>query len=301
MKRVLLLWISLILLTGCEFSFMREANIDGLDNKPKLVVHGYMNPMDTIARIHVTFSEATQYQDTSVTFWRNYQDSLQKRVSETFVSVKENGKEYVYTYNNLTGYFEHSNDVFEFNAGDTYELFIQDYRGEIVTSSATFPYGLVNQDSIEIRIVETENPDEEFDDAIITFQDIPGQRDYYLYQRARVHFSDSKAYITSVYTNYGFSDDQPGDYHQISDEGKIEYFFEGEANYHEYTLVTFYTATEGVERVYSRIDDYVAVRDLPFSEPFNFNSNIENGFGIFAALKPQIIIHHYNSIQRLEE
>ncbi|MCB0652990.1 MAG: DUF4249 domain-containing protein [Saprospiraceae bacterium] len=243
-------------------------------------------------------------------FWFS-QDSLLDMLVSNSLSILDNSDFTVpqdadvklYKNGNLLGNLTLNQEIFKYQMplneslgaeGATYKIEAVFGDLEPVSVEQTMP-GLVEIKEAKYQPEGTFDPTgEKVDEFSITFNDPPGEENYYLFRASTIEQYEDWNGDTITYRNYIYldSNDPIAEY---SEKGLI--FSDKAFNGNEYTIKGWnYSWWEQVEKFEMELvsiskDGYLYLRSLenynnaegnPFAQPATVYSNIQNGYGIFA-------------------
>ncbi len=256
------------------------SDVEVPDSDPKLVVTGFLSPMDDTITIVVRKSrplyEPTQGFDNSFT-----------PVSNAIVTLSDGQNNVVIPYNALSEAYQIAALAMPVIENNAYSLSVVTPDGYNATSSCRIPEG--TSPDVEITGIDTLNEYGTLSKKVsFRFRDLPGSGQYYRVA-AGTNYGDEYYYYNSYFYETGFERGEP----YVSDKNKEEEYFLYktwdiyENNSQDNILYISVSVTDENYYNYHRsITSFTG--DNPFAEPTPVFSNIQGGLGIFAGVNGKI-------------
>jgi hypothetical protein len=249
---------------------------------PKLVVYSYISPTDTLITVSVS---------KSVPIFDNSNNTPENVTDASVVISDENGNNATLLYDNIAEVYIIPAAVFPIIGGKSYKLKVSTPDGLAVDASCTVPAD--NNTSLQLIDIDSnvnQNNEKEYF-AQLSFKDTPGIGDYYrVCGMVKLVNYDNQGQIYTTYEEFYMDlenecvEDKDKDGSTFSFTLKY-YHFEDEFGdvIDSFTFFLLHTDKDYFE-FHNSIYNYQG--DNPFSEPSLIYSNMNGGYGVFAAYNP---------------
>jgi len=280
------IFIAFLFMTTCFFSCEKIVdNVDLPQQEPKLVVHCYISPEDTLIKAHVYLS---------VPIFSNYNIDEYSPVTNATVKITDFSQEATLIYDGIEKYVI-STSAFSILPNNTYKITVSAPGYKAVEASCKVPaYTNETLQIIAIDSIKSNDYNTEYKFKI-EFTDRPGIGDFYrlsgnvttVYDDGSGTNIDTSEYM--LYPKYGqefFSDKNNDGQKMLSEMNyyKYSYYEEGYGGERIIGLKFHLLVTdEHYYKYHKSLSNYSG--DDPFSEPTIIYSNMQNGLGVFGAYR----------------
>lgn len=286
--KYLILYIAAIafLLSSCE---KMVDNVDLPDQDPKLVVHCYISPDDSLLKAYVSLSAPI--------FSEQYVDNFNP-VSNATVKISDFSNEIQLVYDGQQLY-KASTSAFPIIAGNTYKITVSAPGYTSVEATTQVP--LEQNQSLVLASVDSLTQDEYSTEIKFKteFTDLPGEGHYYrIAGLVKIAYDDgSNTYLDTSYNHldvrYGqefFSDRNKDGQKILSELNYYKYNYEEMYGQEKMLALSLHLMTCDVHyyKMHKSLESYSG--DDPFSEPAIIYTNIQNGLGVFGSYRKYSVV-----------
>ena len=278
--------IATMLFASCEKTV---ENVIIPETKPKLVVYSYISPEDSIISAFVSMS---------VPIFDNSQNTSRDVTDAKVIISDGEGHSAQLLYTDMIFGYHIPASTFPIVAGKIYHLNVSTPDGKSVDASCTVP--LTNNNTLQFVSLDSTINEYNYKEYSlrVNFRDTPNQQDYYrIYPIAQSGYNDtvgmSSISYQKMYFNYGNEN--------VDDINKDGQTFSYTLNYSVTTdpqfandnilecfkIYLFHVDTDYYE-FHKSISNYQG--DNPFSEPALIYSNMNGGYGVFAAYNSYVLV-----------
>lgn len=267
-------------------------NVNLPETTPKLVVYSYISPVDTIIYVSVSMSAPIF----------NNSGNTPKDVTDANVVISdEEGHSTQLLYDEMINNYTVSASVFPIMAGKTYYLKVQTPDGKIAEANCAVPFS--NNTSMQFLSLDSIIDQYQNKEYIlrVNFTDIPNQQNYYrIYPVVKLHNFDNQGIRYDIYQKMYFKygdeciddKDKDGQTFNLS----LDYFTNVDPQYSNGDVIDYFKiylmhADKEYYEFHKSISNYEGSN--PFSEPTLIYSNMNGGYGVFAAYNPYELIITY--------
>jgi len=277
-----------IILYSCEKTV---DNVDVPQQEPKLVVHCYISPEDSIINAYVYLS---------VPIFSYYDLDNYTPVTNAIVKISDFSNEAQLLYNGFDRYTISANS-FPILPGNNYRLSVSAPGYTSVEGFCKVPL-YMNQTLQLLSVDSVKIDDYNYEYKYKTqFIDNNGEGDFYRIagNMVIVYTYDSMyadTFSNILYPKYGqeyFSDKTKDGEKILSELNYYKYYYEDKINSEEEIISLCFillTTDEHYYKFHKSLSNYTG--DDPFSEPTIVYSNIENGLGVFGAYRKYVIDYY---------
>ena len=250
-------------IVSCE----KEAKVKLPKTESLPVISCFISPEDTLLQLKLTRSQP---------LYENAGIDPNQPVPDAEVHLSGPGGTKTMSFNPSTGYYELSPSVFAVQYGSSYRVDVKTGDSKSAYAETTVPLR-----SVAITTVTTQEVQEPYGQSTmvkVVFQDDPVAENWYRLSFAIVSIWEGDTTLKDYGYSFLYSDSKAngGDF-EIK-EKLYYYVLDSISNYLELALIT---ASRPYFMFHKSCQNYVG--EDPFSEPSLIYTNVEGGFGVFAA------------------
>lgn len=270
---VVLLWIGLLTIaTSCEDIFLKEVEVEDAAVENRLVVQAFISPQDSLIKVEVRYAEP------AIGIVELGEESS-SNVRDAIVTLQEGNTKVTLLLEDFERFYFIRKEAFPISAGKTYTLKVNvpDYLQ--ATATCTVPKSRVDTSKVEIITIG------DFQQKVVlSWEDISNETNYYnLFSLRMREDSLGNLEMERNSNSIGVYTDSLNDGGLIFSDSFSPRNVTAYDGYKFYPLVLLANVDYHYYEFHRTLEGQTLSGDILSGIPLSIYSNIEGGFGVFAA------------------
>jgi len=262
MQKIIVILSILVLFSSCEDIFLKETDVN-LAIENKLVVESFISPQDDEIVVRLKYAQPT-------VGYVPFEKSSSNPIPDATVKLSNGDSTVILTFHEFKDYTIAA-DSFPIQPGVTYFLDIKTLNGLVAKSTCTVPINKVDTSSISSERVD--------DKLFVTWKDIPDENNWYSLFHLRFEWDENQ---WNLGTNY-LLDEMFTDENADGAIFNTNFYYTAVSNNSYYNILLLCNVDEQYYKFHKTKAAQFAANESIFSEPSSIYTNIEGGYGVFAA------------------